>query len=178
MRSNIPEDSYVIPADADEFHEYPFKSLEENITHLRENNFLYIKGCTIERVSSTGELIKTDPHKDVFVQYPNQNNYLFSKPKICLMSSLLMYKKSGVGHHTFPHAIDIDIKQKHSNKISKTHHFRWNHEGRIRTEKWHKMFTNEKWGGWKSTEETAKRLKIYEMNLLEQNWSKEIFDNL
>jgi hypothetical protein len=178
MGKNIPENSYIIPADADEFHEYPYPSLEENITHLQENNFLYIKGHTIEKISATGHVIKTDSSKNIFEQYPNQNKYLFSKPKISLMSNLHMYKRAGVGHHDFFHGIDAEIRKKISNKRSKTHHFRWNLEGKIRTEKWHRLFTNNEWMGWKSPEETAKRLKIYEMNLLEENWSKELFDSL
>jgi hypothetical protein len=178
MKKNIQEESYIIPADADEFHEYPYKTLEENIAHLKENNFLYIKGSTVERVSSTGNIINTDSNKNVFEQYPNQNKYLFVKPKISLMSNLHMYKRAGVGHHGFPHGVDVEIKQRNSNKLSKTHHFRWNQEGKIRTEKWHNVYTSKEWKGWKSPEETTKRLKIYKMNLLEENWSKELFDSL
>lgn len=178
MKNFIPENSYIIPADADELHQYPLKTLEDNIGYLKQNNFLYIKGSTLERVSATGELTDINPQLDIFEQYPASNKYLFSKPKISLVSNLHMYRQAGVGHHDFFHGVDAGIKEKNADKASITHHFRWNKQGKNRTVKWHSLFTNEEWKGWSCPEETRKRIKMYEMNLLECNWSTQLFNSL
>jgi len=178
MKSSVTENSYIIPADADEFHQYPFETLENNIRYLKDSQFLYIKGFTLERVSATGNLTNIDPHLDIFEQYPGSNKYLFSKPKISLVSNLYMYRQAGVGHHDFFHGVDAEIRKAIADRTSITHHFRWNKQGRDRTGKWHSLFSNQEWKGWSLPEETRKRLKMYEMNLLESNWTEELFNSL
>ena len=61
-------------------------------------------------------------------------------------------------------------KKAKSDKMSKTHHFRWNLQGKKRTEKWHALFTSQEWKGWKNSTETQNRLNAYDCNLLEKNW--------
>lgn len=178
MKNCISENSYIIPADADEFHEYPFKTLEENINYLETNNFLYIKGSTHERVSKTGELFDIDPQKDIFSQCPNWNRYLFGKPKISLLSNLTMYRKAGIGHHDFIHGIDVEIRKQVADRKSVTHHFRWTNEGHARTQKWYDLWKEEKYNGYKNLKEIERRLKAYKLNLLEANWSSDVVNNL
>ena len=178
MKNCIPEDSYIIPADVDEFHEYPFKTLEENINYLTTNNFLYIPGVTQERVSKTGELFNIDPQKDIFSQCPNYNKYLFRKPKISLLSNVSMYRKAGIGHHDFFHGVDAEIRKQVADKKSITHHFRWTNEGYRRTEKWYNLWKEEKYIGYKNLKEIESRLKAYKLNLLEANWSSDVFNSL
>ena len=55
---NIEED-YIIPADADEFQEFP-DSLENIIKIMNEEDSSFIDDFTKERVSETGEIIKIE----------------------------------------------------------------------------------------------------------------------
>jgi len=178
MKNNIPENSYIIPADADEFHQYPMDTLEDNIDYLKQHEFLYIGGATLEKVSETGSLISVDPQLDIFEQFPGSNRFLYIMHKISLVSSLHMYRRAGVGHHGFSHEADKEIKKMIADKKSITHHFRWTEQGKIRAEKWHSLFTDNRWKGWSQPEQTRKRLKMYDMNLLECNWSEELLNAL
>jgi hypothetical protein len=178
MKNNIPEDSYIIPADADEFHQYPLDGLQDSIDYIKQNEFLYIGGATLEKVSETGHLISVNPQLNIFEQFPKSNRFLYIMPKISLVSSLHMYQRAGVGHHGFYHEADKGIKNMIADKKSITHHFRWTEQGKIRAEKWHSLFTDNRWKGWSQPEQTRKRLKMYDMNLLECNWSDQLLNSL
>jgi hypothetical protein len=178
MKASIPENSYIIPADADEFHQYPFELLDDNINYLKQNACLYILGSTLERVSATGDLVNVDPQVDIFEQCPNSNKYLFSMPKISLLSNLDMYLRAGVGHHGFYHGADAELKKTFAGKLSTTHHFRWTRQGKIRTEKWLKLFTDDRFRGCKLPDDALKRLKMYDLNLLETNWPEQFGGSL
>jgi len=165
---NLEED-YIIPADSDEFQEFP-DTLENIIQMMKENHYSYLNGCTKERISETGEIIMVEKDKDIFEQFPKFNDSLFVHPKIGIIKAKYFHY-TGVGHHHIslnPTATDFEKEELSKSKhISTTNHFRWNLQGKIRLENWYKMWLDENFTGWKDIKKCEKMLTVFNQNLLE-----------
>ena len=165
--TNLDND-YIIPADSDEFQEFP-DSLENTIKLMENENLSYLNGCTKERVSETGEVIMVEKDKDIFLQFPKYNDKLFVHPKIGIIRAKY-FRYTGVGHHY----ININSAQNEEDKenlcknkrLSITNHFKWNLQGKIRLECWYKLWNNENFKGWKDLEKCKKMLSVFNSNLL------------
>lgn len=152
---------YIIPADTDEFHEYPFGSLKETAKYMQEKQLSYLSGHTIERISKDGTCIPVVADLNIFDQFPNYNQNLFVMPKISILDKET-YLLSGCGHHY------IDNKyNRTSEKITKTHHFRWSEQNKTITQNWVKIYKDRNFEGWKSVELAEKRLCAFDSNLAE-----------
>ena len=155
---------YIIPADLDEFHEYPY-SLEETISYMKDNELNYLSGCTVERVSETGECIELTSDRNIFDQFPKDNQKLFCMPKISIMTSEC-YQLSGCGHHYIEKSL-IEKNNLKNKYVTKTHHFRWSKQGKKRMENWLEIFNYEFYKGWKNLDQAQKKLDAFNGNLLE-----------
>jgi hypothetical protein len=167
--TNIEED-FIIPADSDEFHEFP-DNLENILTMMNVEKLAYLNGSTKERVSETGDVILLENEKDIFLQFPKYNNNLFCQPKISLIRAKY-FKYTGVGHHY----INTNSIQNENDKISlskykyfagATNHFRWNLQGKERIKTWITIWSDNKYYGWKDIEKYKKILNAFNTNLLE-----------
>ena len=165
---NLEED-YIIPADSDEFQEFP-DVLEKIIQLMKNNDYSYLNGCTKERISETGEIIMVEKEKNIFEQFPKFNNSLFVHPKIGIIKAKYFHYL-GVGHHHIslnPTATDYEKEELKKNKsISITNHFRWNLQGKKRLENWYKMWIDDNYKGWKDIKKCEKMLAVFNQNLLE-----------
>lgn len=161
---NIEED-YIIPADSDEFQEFP-DTLENILEMMEKEDLYYLDGCTKERVSESGQAKMVEKDKDIFEQFPKFNNNLFCHPKIGLIKAKY-FKHTGVGHHY----VNINSEKDKNIPISKknviTNHFKWSLQGKKRIENWVKLWNNEKYTGWKDVKKIEKMLAVFNSNLLE-----------
>lgn len=171
--TNIEED-YIIPADSDEFQEFP-DTLQYILQMMEKEGLYYLDGCTKERVSETGEAIMVEKDKDIFEQFPKFNNNLFCQPKIGLIKAKY-FKYMGVGHHgigyTGSEHLSNEDKQcilAKSKRVVQTNHFRWNIQGKRRIENWITLFKNKKYNGWFDINKYEKMLNVFNLNLLEYN---------
>lgn len=161
---NIDED-YIIPADSDEFQEFP-DTLENILEMMEKEGLYYLDGCTKERVSESGEAILVEKDKDIFEQFPKFNNKLFCHPKIGIIKAKY-FKFIGVGHHYVKINSEKENNLPKSKRIVTTNHFKWSLQGKKRIENWMKMWNNEKYIGWKDVKKIEKMLDVFNSNLLE-----------
>lgn len=165
---NLEED-FIIPADSDEFQEFP-DTLDNIIQLMNNEKYSYLHGNTIERVSETGEVIMVEKDIDIFKQFPKFNQKLFVQPKIGIIKAKY-FSYVGVGHHSISmNDISNTIHKEElskSKRITLTNHFKWNLQGKIRLENWHKLWTDENYRGWKDIEKCEKMLGVFNKNLLE-----------
>jgi hypothetical protein len=161
--------SFVIPADADEFVCFP-QNLNEIIQGMIENGYSHIQGETKERIASDGSCPPLMPKIDIFSQFPKINPNLFVKPKVGLIKANY-FKYTGVGHHQIRIPDDINEQEvikpmlSQSPIHSETNHFRWNLQGKKRMECWLKIWGNPAYLGWKDLAHYKKMIEIYEGNL-------------
>ena len=156
---------YVIPADLDEFHEYKENNVLLSIIDLEEKNCDVMCGSTVERISKDGSAKKIEADKYIFDQFPKVNNELYGFPKISLVK-YKYYKFVGTGHHY----IDNKLIEEHGIKVykgSKTHHFRWSEEGKIRMEKWLRAYKDPSWTGWTDVKRAQDKLDAFNYNLID-----------
>lgn len=163
VKEHTNENDYIIPCDADEFHQYEF-NLEECIKLIESNNHDFIKSSTNERYSSDGIIKEIKNDVDIFKQFDAHSHKLFGMPKISLIKQKY-YHKLGVGHH-YP---NLTNSSKDSGGLnvsfiySRTNHFRWCLDGKIRMEKWIEFWTTyPKCGGWKGVKKYTEQLKIFD----------------
>jgi hypothetical protein len=164
---NINED-FIIPADADEFQEFP-DTLENTVNLMNKEELSYLHGCTKERISETGDIIEIKHNINIFEQFPKYNNKLFVQPKIGIIKAKY-FKYVGVGHHQINNNnknIDDQNNLSKNKRITITNHFRWNLQGKLRLEKWYKLMSDENYKGWKDLSKYEKMLDIFNKNLLE-----------
>jgi hypothetical protein len=154
---NLSIGDYVIPADSDEFHEYP-KDLHEMIQKLDKIDYLY--GNTNERISENGDIIPIQENIDIFKQFPKWNNNLFCCPKISLIKAE-HFNKTGVGHHYINNKYNLN-----GDRCTVTNHFRWNLQGKKRIERWIEIFSSNKYIGWSDIDKYKKMLDVFNTNLL------------
>jgi hypothetical protein len=163
------EEDYIIPADSDEFQEFP-DNLENTIQLMKNNQYSYLHGCTKERISENGDVIMVEKDKDIFKQFPNYNNYLFVQPKISIIKAKY-FKYIGVGHHYISLDSVSNEKEKEelsiSKNLTKTNHFKWNLQGKLRLENWYKLWNDENYKSWKDVKKLEKMLVVFNQNLLE-----------
>ena len=161
VKENTTECDYIIPCDADEFHEYEYK-LDKCVKLMISNDDEYIQSFTAERYCSSGKIKSICNDIDIFAQFDSCSDKLFNMPKISLIKSK-HYEKLGVGHH-YPNLTNSENQcdLKLSNIISKTNHFRWCTEGKIRMEKWIEFWIRyPKCSGWKGIEKYTNQLKVF-----------------
>ena len=48
-----------------------------------------------------------------------------------------------------------------------TNHFRWHQQGKIRLQNWYKLWSDDKYYGWKDIKKCEKMLVVFNGNLLE-----------
>ena len=101
----------------------------------------------------------------IFEQFPAYNERLPIKPKIAILRAKY-YKFIGVGHHSIEnkHIVDNNICIK---RMTRTKHFRWNLQGKLKAEKWKLLFANPLYKGWKDVAEYENICNIYNKNLIE-----------
>lgn len=148
---------YIIPCDADEFHEYEF-SFEDCLKIIKMNNYNYIGSCTKERYSSDGIIKNILPDNNIFEQFDKFSFKLNCMPKISLIEQQFFFNL-GVGHHNISKDAE---KIKKSNIKSYTNHFRWCKEGKLRMECWLKLWKSENYKGWKGIEKYESQLMIFD----------------
>jgi hypothetical protein len=166
--ANLNED-FVIPADSDEFVEFPI-NLREMVKLMQESDYSCALGKTVERITSDGVIRPVTPEMNIFEQFPNNNPHLFVKPKVGIIKAKY-YKYTGVGHHLLriPEASlksDEGILMKKIAPIETlTHHFRWNSQGQKRMNNWTNIWSNPNYKGWNGTEEYEVLLRAFNSNL-------------
>lgn len=165
--TNIEED-YIIPADSDEFQEFP-DTLENTVQLMEKEDLIYLDGCTRERVSETGEAILIEKNINIFEQFPKYNNFLFCHPKIGMIKAS-HFNHIGVGHHYYN--INRNLEEDKINvlkhkRISITNHFRWDLQGKNRIKSWLKIWNDENYKAWKDIKKYEKMLTAFDTNLLD-----------
>jgi hypothetical protein len=179
LPSNI---DYIIPADSDELHEFTLnssyvsaqykkpecskvqKNLADFMLYIKQQDLDYIRGCSMERVPSNGEIIEISSKCNIFEQFSHHNNKLWLQPKISIIKKKHFFLLN-LGHHY----IDKQKTEKYGLKtetLSITHHFRWSLEGKIRMQKWADRWKNPNWKSWKNVELIEARIKAFNNNLL------------
>ena len=167
VNKNTLENDYIIPCDADEFHEYEF-CLDECIKIFELYKHDYIQSFTQEKYSSDGKIKNIQPSVGIFEQFDKHSFRLFNMPKISLIKQKY-YHKMGIGHH-YPNLTNSekyigDLKQSFIH--SRTNHFRWCIEGKQRMENWIYFWVNyPKCPGWKGINKYEEQLKVFD-NILE-----------
>ena len=168
VNTNVDED-YIIPADSDEFQEFP-DTLENILQMMGKEEISYLHGCTKERVSESGQATLVEKDKDIFEQFPKYNDFLFVQPKIGIIKAKY-FKYISVGHHSININSIANLEDKYelykNKRIIRTNHFKWNLQGKIRLECWYKLWNNEKYIGWKDLNKCKKMLDVFNSNLLE-----------
>jgi len=170
---NLTED-YIIPADSDEFQEFP-DSLKNTIDLMKTEGYSYLHGCTKERISENGEIIDIKPDINIFDQFPKHNYTLFCQPKIGIIKAKF-FTHLGVGHHYISISDSMNEQDRleldKNKRSSYANHFRWNLQSKRRIENWCKLWNNEKFTGWKDVAKYEKMLNVFNQNLLEYNPEK------
>lgn len=167
---NLVED-FIIPADSDEFVSFPHP-LSEVIVKMTTEKYSYISGVSEEMIPADGSIQPLLPEIDIFSQFPANNSKLFVNPKIGLVKAKF-FKYTGVGHHhcNVPEKLvgseEKILSERKAPFTSKTHHFRWNLQGRSRVENWIKLWEKEDYPGWKDVDKYKKMFKVYNSNLLD-----------
>jgi hypothetical protein len=165
--TNLDKD-YIIPADSDEFQEFP-DTLENILTLMEIEELSYLNGYTKERVSESGEVKMVEKDKDIFLQFPKYNNKLFSQSKIGIIRAKYFHY-TGVGHHYINiesiKNLEDKIKLCKNKRLSITNHFKWNLQGKNRLQYWYNLWDNKNYKGWKDLEKCKKMLDVFNSNLL------------
>lgn len=117
IRNSYVTGGWVIPADLDEFIQYPM-DLKSMISEMREYDFAL--GEMVERVSSTGDLNPYNPEQSIWKQYPKS---IFFTKKISqgIIQKIVLCKWNvsfGRGHHF------TTGDYLHFPKNSRVHHFK------------------------------------------------------
>lgn len=161
VKENTSDNDYIIPCDADEFHQYEF-DLYECSTLMKLYNSDYIRSFTQERYKSDGTIVSITPNVDIFEQFDKYSLKLFNMPKISLIKRE-HYEVLGVGHH-HPNLSNLEnnTSLKQSPIHSRTNHFRWCIDGKIRMEKWIEFWESyPNCGGWKGPEKYKLQLLVF-----------------
>jgi len=163
VNENTNDNDYILPCDSDEFHEFEF-NLEKCVDLLNLHKHDFIQSFTHERYSSDGIIREIKNDINIFTQFDAYSFKLYNMPKISLIKQK-HYEKLGVGHH-YPNLTNSENDFNGLNVSfihSRTNHFRWCIDGKIRMEKWiefWKMYPN--CGGWKGTSKYTEQLKIFD----------------
>lgn len=160
---NTNENDYIIPCDTDEFHQYEF-DLEMCVKLLDSYKHDFIGSFTHERYRSDGKIQEIKEDINIFDQFDAYSFKLYNMPKISLIRQKY-YNKLGVGHH-YPNLTNsekdfggLNVSFIHS----RTNHFRWCLDGKIRMEKWIEFWTiYPNCGGWKGTSKYTDQLKVFD----------------
>jgi hypothetical protein len=114
-RRDHVHEGWVIPADLDEFHQYP-APLEEML------HGDYSFGFFVDRLSATGELTADQPEESLWDQYPLECDITKDLVQGCLQKVVLARWDVPLydGHHDV-----TDCTKVLYNQDSRTHHFKW-----------------------------------------------------
>jgi len=119
--AKLDKADWIIPADLDEFHQFPY-SLDECIDRLTGNAPNYVYGSFVDRVAADGSLATISPSPSIFAQFPMEADISLKVAKATVDKVILCrstFHLSG-GHHR--PAVDGAIKLEQTGYV---HHFKW-----------------------------------------------------
>jgi hypothetical protein len=116
----LPED-WVIPADLDEFIQFPVP-LPQVIREMKRCNATFINGRFSDRLSHTGKLVPTTPETSIWQQYPLEARVSFGLVK-CWCTKVTLARGDCIltsGHHNVLFPCKPLVTRK-----CVIHHFKW-----------------------------------------------------
>lgn len=114
---------WFLPLDCDEFHRYPCE-LVSLLDHCEKNNYDYVRGCLLDRVSADGTLTPLGPDKSIWDQYPLGGVLTYpllggDPRKVVLARGHVSFGEGG--HHNALSGIACPIHE----LFVPVHHFKW-----------------------------------------------------
>lgn len=116
----IKSDTWWIPADLDELHQYPLP-LAELVTQLQHGSYTHCSGVFVDRIAEDGLLQASLPAPSLFQQYPweTQLTRFLVKGSHRKVSIARGDVRVSMGHHF------VVDNNKRFKLRSRTHHFKW-----------------------------------------------------
>lgn len=119
---SLPEDSWIIRADSDEFHGFPCK-VDNFVTTLEQEQCNVVAGSMVDHVAKNWKLAPLQADISIFQQFPVE-----TQVRIGCRKKVLLHKKNIAvtgGHHTVNKTGCTGCEIKIYEKKFPVHHFKW-----------------------------------------------------